>query len=274
MDHFEPHIRDLAREFPYPPTPPVHQQFLTDVRGTPRPGRRALAPAWVWLTALIVLVMAGLMAVPSVRAAILEFLQIGAIRIFPGEEIPPLEESPFPSTNDPSLPSQVMTATPYATPYTPGRLNSVLTLAGETTLDEAQQKVPVPLLLPVYPPDLSAPDKVYYQMLDGGWGVLFIWFDPAQPERILMSLLLLGPGANAGKGGPETMTETKVNGVEALWLEGDHILVLQTDSDQLDLYQFFVQGKVLVWEVDGVTYRLESETLSMEEAVKIAESMR
>jgi hypothetical protein len=38
-------------------------------------------------------------------------------------------------------------------------------------------------------------------------------------------------------------------------------------------FRRLVEGQVLIWEADGITYRLETE-LSMEEAVAIAESLK
>ena len=278
---FEARVQHLARAFPYPATPRVAGRMIPGLRGGTRRWRPGLTPAWVWVAALIVLGFAGLMAVPSMRAAVIEFIQIGAIRIFTEEEIPPIEPgSPEPDpTSTRPLPQETETPARFV-PFIPTRtpsgrllLNSVLGLAGETSLEAAREAASFPILLPTYPSDLGAPDKVFYQQLAGGWGVFLVWFDPEQPDQIQLSLLLLGPGAFAGKGGPSLIEETTVNGVWAIWMEGEHSLVLQTGFNQYERMQLFVKGNVLVWEVDGITYRLESE-LTMEEAVRIAESVR
>ena len=266
---FETHVRHLAQAFPYPGTPDLAGRVIQPLRGGQRRVRNAYTPAWVWAVALIGLVFAGLMAVPTVRAAVIEFLQIGAIRIFTEEEIPPAPTVPTPQ----SLPTQSLpgeTETPSNA--TPGYLSSVLELAGEVSLEEAYEKAPFPIFLPTYPPDLGTPDKIFYQQLDGGPGIFLVWFEAEHPEKVQMSLLLLGPGTFAGKGASTQVVETTVNGTPAVWTEGEHLLVLQTGPNQRDLVQLFVSGHVLIWEIGDVTYRLESE-FSMEEAVRIAESV-
>ncbi len=273
LDHeLETRIISLARAFPYPATPTVAGQTRPPLRGGSRHWRASTSPAWAWALALIVVVLTGLMAVPSVRAAVLEFIQIGALRIFPNEEIPPLptpESSPTPLAQ----PAAQATLKPAPTYSTSAPLTSVLALAGETTLETAREYIPFPIHLPTFPADLGAPDKVFYQDLQGGWGLFLVWFDAEQPDQVRLSLLLLAPGAFAGKGGPDTLQETTVNGERAIWMEGEHFLVLQTGPNQYDFVQLFVQGNVLVWEIDGITYRLESE-LSMEDVIRIAESMK
>jgi hypothetical protein len=274
---FETRIQHLALAFPYPATPPVAGRVISELHGGARRWRPAAMPAWAIALVLILLVFAGLMVVPSVRAAVIEFLQIGAIRIFTEEEIPPLNPS-VPTSTRP-LPQESETPARFVpllftpTPSENEILTSLLFLAGETTLEEAREVASFPILLPTYPSDLGAPDKVFYQRLDEGWGVLLIWLVPEQPDRVKMSLLLLGPDAFAGKGAPYLTVETSVNGKRAVWTEGKHLLVLQTGPNQHDLVQFFVSGNVLIWEVEGITYRLESE-LMMEEAVRIAESLK
>ncbi|GAB4580781.1 MAG: hypothetical protein Fur0022_35230 [Anaerolineales bacterium] len=260
---FENRIRNLARAFPYPSTPSVVGRKSTGLRERAFPGRFARTPAWVAMLALIVLVFAGLMAVPPVRAAVIEFIQIGVLRIFDQEEIPPLLTPEASPTN--STPA-------YQTP-TPRPLSSLLSLAGETSLEEARAQVPVPIPLPTYPTDLGEPDKVYYQTLEGGWGVFLVWLDPEQPEYVRLSLLVMGPGAFAGKNAPDQVTNVTVNGARAVWLEGDHYLLLQTGPNSYDAMRFFVRGNVLAWEKEGITYRLESD-FSLEEAIRVAEGLK
>ena len=263
MDHLENHIRNLASEFPYPNTPQIDTQIFTGERGSRLPGKRALAPAWAWIVGGIVFILVSLLAVPSVRAAIVEFIQIGAIRIFTEEENPPL---PTPSAPLPVTPPLRPTPTPLNT------FAMLQSLVGKVTLEEARNQAPFLILLPSYPSDLGEPDQVFYQTLEQGKGVLMVWLAEENPDVVEMSLMLLGPGAFAGKGAPTRIEETTVKGTRAVWAEGPHLLVLMTGPNQYDLIQFFVQGHVLAWEIDGVTYRLEG-LFDMDEAIKIAESV-
>jgi hypothetical protein len=85
-----------------------------------------------------------------------------------------------------------------------------------------------------------------------------------------MNLLVLGPGTFAGKGMPEVLVETTVNGRPAIWMQGSHILHLGGSFYQN--VPLVVDGSILAWEIDGITYRLQTD-LPLEEAVRVAESM-
>ncbi len=98
----ESRLQALAKEFQYPPTPSVTDAVMTRLRAPVTHPRRSRQLAWA-LTLLIV-VLAGLMSVPPVRAAVLEFIQIGIVRIFPAPV-----ESPVPTIEAP------VTATPAPT---------------------------------------------------------------------------------------------------------------------------------------------------------------
>jgi hypothetical protein len=263
-EQWEARLQQLARRFPYPPTPDitgaVRAQLAEESRLKPELPPRRLA----WAALLVLLILAGLLAVPQVRAALVEYLQIGAVRIFLIE--PTLTPTPTAGT---SLEEKPVTTTPHPTP-TP--LASLLDLAGETTLAEAAKQAGFPIRLPAYPSDLGPPDRVFLQQI-GGPVVVLVWLNPAQPEQVRLSLQQLGPGTFAEKGNPGVVQETKVNGQQALWAEGPYVLQFRR-GNQVD-YDFrrLVEGRVLIWAEGDITYRLESD-LSLEEAVRVAESLR
>ncbi len=243
-DPWETRLRQIAGAFPYPPTPSI--RALTTPPGPRRPWRRL-----AWAVAAILLVVAGLLAVPQVRAAVAEFLQLGAIRIF---------QTPSPAT---VFPAEEKNPTP---------VTSLLDLAGETSLAEARERLTFPLRLPTYPPDLGPPDRVFRQDL-GGPVVVLAWLDPEQPERVQLSLHQLSPGTFAEKGDPGHIQETIVNGRPAYWTEGPYLLQFRRGNEtQFDLRRL-VQGHVLLWTEGEITYRLETD-LPLNEAIKIAESLR
>jgi len=68
---------------------------------------------------------------------------------------------------------------------------------------------------------------------------------------------------------PMVLEETRVNNLHAVWTEGPYVLLMQNGGMRVTR---MIDGHVLIWEDGGVTYRLETD-LSMEEAVKIAESL-
>lgn len=253
-------IVKAADNFPYPPTPDIGavvNQQLTAKRSriTIQTGRLA------WVTLIVLFILAGLLAVPQVRAAVIEFLQLGAIRIFLVEPTP--TATPPPPT---ASPQSLTTAIPRPSP-TP--ITSLLNLAGETTLAEAQTRVDFPIRLPAVPSDLGPPDRVFLQDF-GGPVVILVWLELDQPNQVHLSLHLLGANTFVGKVQPQVIRETKVNDERALWTEGPYLLQLRNggyDTPRL------VQGHVLLWQEGEITYRLESN-LSLEQAIHIAESLK
>lgn len=279
---FENQVRSLAKGLDYPRTPDIAGSVMTRLRTFPSPTRAERSASEVeagrgvrgedrphfisrrlaWSLTLILILFSSLMLIPPVRAAVIEFIQIGVVRIFQGEPTPvtpPNQE--FPSTMFP------VTATPAATsqPLIP----LLERLAGEVSLEEAQRLVYYPVVLPSYPEGLGAPDRVFVQDADGDMTIL-VWIDPQQPDEILMSLHIVPPGSWAiEKVNPAEVQETTVNGQRAIWAVGPY--PLRFSNGNLDIVRM-IDGHVLIWTEGDVTYRLES-TLSLEEAIRVAESL-
>lgn len=250
-ERFEAQVRALARALPYPSTPDIARQ-----RHAPAPTRARLSPRFGWAI-LVLMIVVSLLAVPQVRAAIIEFFQIGGVRIYLA---PTPTAKPKPASGTSSS-----TATP---PPTPTLLPSLLDLAGETTFDNAVAEADFALRLP---PAYGAPDRVFLQNFNShGQLVILVWLDEADPHRIRLSLHELMCGMCIEKNEPKLIETTTVNGQVALWVEGPYLVRL-TNSD-MD-FRRLVEGHVLVWEVGGVTYRLETD-LPLDEAVAIAESLK
>ena len=129
-ERFEAQVRALARALPYPPTPDLARRMRT----TPAPARPIRRLAWV---IVLLAILVSLLAVPPVRAALIEFFQIGGVRIY-------LAPTPT-ATRSPSTGTPAPTVTPRPTPTF---LPSLLNLAGETTLEEAEAKAGFTLLVP------------------------------------------------------------------------------------------------------------------------------
>ena len=160
---FEKQLVSIAKELDYPRTPDIARPVMKRLRSSARPQFVSRRFAWS-LTAILVL-FASLMLIPPARAAILEFIQIGIVRIFRAEPTPATP----PQQQFPSLP---VTVTPSVTA---APLIPVLErLAGERSLTGAQQLVDYPILLPSYPPDLGLPDHSFVQDADGNMTIL-IW---------------------------------------------------------------------------------------------------
>ena len=218
---------------PQPDAP--HPRILAPLASRPR----AIAAAIL----LIITLLGALLAVPQTRAAIAALLRIGSVTIVP--------TAPTSGANEP----------------TP--LPSILDLAGQTTLADAQQRMPFHIRLPAYPADLGAPQYVFAQDMDGK-AVVLVWVDPQHPDRVRMALNELSSDAYVYKLAPQLVQETQVHGQRALWSNGPYIV--ETKSGEY-VQRRLVTGHALIWTEGNVTYRLET-SLSLPEAVPVAESLR
>lgn len=246
-------VAATARTLPYPTTPDLATRRLASGRARPR-------PRLAWALGLLLALGAAVLAVPEVRAGLMEFLQLGAVRIRLLDPTPTVAPTPTASL----LPAPPPTTRPRAAATPTPTLSSVLALAGETTLAEARHEVPFPI---IFPPALGPPDHVFVQEMNGPVVVL-VWLDPAAPDRARISLHLLGPGTLAQKVLPRVVRETSVGGRRALWTEGPYLIQLGSGPNQSRL----VEGHVLIWTEGEITYRLESD-LPLTEAIRLAEAL-
>jgi hypothetical protein len=256
---FGEYLRLLAKDVDYPPTPDIASAVLRRLHPAPR--TRVMPRRLAWALACILVLLSGLLLVPPARAALLEFIQIGVVRIFG------LESTSVPTKPAEEIPVTMvpMTATPAA-----ATSNAWENWAGETTLEAAQARADFPILLPAYPADLGLPQHVYMQDMNGTM-IIFVWLDPLQPDKVRMSLHAVAPGSWAiEKVDMQTIRETSVNGERAIWVVGPYIVRIRNGDFET---QRLIEGYVLVWTVNGITYRLETD-LTLEEATKIAESMQ
>ena len=249
-DAFEEQLFQAARAFPYPDTPNIALAV------TVRRRKAALRSTRIKRSALaaILLIVGLTLAVPPARATVFEALRIGAVRILFGE-VTPMATATVP-------PSATQAASP-----TP--LSSILDLALEMPLAEAQGQVSFPIRLPSYPEGLGPPERAFLADL-GVPMVILVWSAPQDPESAQMSLHIIqeSEGVLFNKQEPAVIRQTAVHGQRAYWTEGPYILELGGQGQ----FRQLIEGKVLIWMEGELTYRLES-ALSLEEAVKVAESL-
>jgi hypothetical protein len=246
-------LREIAAAFAYPPTPDITAGVRSRLARQARPASRPRL-AWAAAVLAIALIAAALLSVPQVQAFVRSIFHIGAIEVVVAT----------PTPNPPGA-----TAVPTATPY------SVLHLPGETTLEDAQKQLTYPILLPAYPPDLGKPDKVFLQNV-GGPMVVLAWLQPGHPDQARMGIYEMISSTVARKTLPDStiLQETTVHGRQALWIHGPHMLQFYNKYGQSDLEpKRLVDGNALLWDEQGITYRLET-TQDLQEAVRIAESLR
>jgi hypothetical protein len=269
---FETQLRSIANGMDYPPTPDVAGRVAGRLRA---PHSRFTKRTFARSLVVVLVLLASLLFIPPVRAAVLEIIQIGIVQIFRSEPAPAPSPTQIPTalsiTSTPvtnQTPQVPITAT--SVPKSSSLIPFLEQIAGETTLQDAQQKAGYPILLPSYPDGIGKPDRVFLQDVDGTMTVL-VWMDPQQPDRVKMGLHFIPAGSWAvNKFAPQAIDETSVNGQRAVWAVGPYLLMLRNGDMEISR---LVAGHVLIWEKDGVTYRLETG-LSMKEAVRIAESLK
>jgi|SRR5687767_214518 hypothetical protein len=261
-EFFEQRLISIAKELDYPRTPDIATAVMTRIRPSTRP--RFISRKLAWSLAIMLVLVSSLLSIPTARAAIIEFIQIGIIRIFPRPTEPPIDAIGT-ATPDPITPMTATASLPSAT-FIP----ALSLIAGETTFEEAQQIVSYSILVPTYPPDLGQPDYVFVQDTAGAMTIL-VWLDPRQSDQVLMSLHFIPQGSWAvEKAEPQILEETDVNGQRAIWATGPYPLRLY--NGDLDFTRL-IDGHVLIWADGDITYRLETG-LPLEEAIKIAESLQ
>lgn len=252
-------LHDVAQRYHYLDTPDiagaVRQRLNSKQQTIWRPNMALRVVLLVLIIGLLTIIF-----VPQVRAFVLEVLRIGNITI--------IRETPT-STQAPTLnPTETRTPRPTAPP-TATPLPSVLSLSGETTLEELQAQVNFPIPLPRYPADLGVPDRVYRTKLQGLL-VTLVWLDDSSSGSVRLVLEILDPSAYAAKNYPFGDEQAvKVNGQEGLWISSVHQIAYFAGNSQLVRT---VDANVLLWSVGRLTYRLETK-LPLEEALKIAESL-
>lgn len=257
---FENRLHSIAAGMEYPHTPEITGFVAARIRPKAKP--RYTSKALVWSLVSVLIFLSSLMLIPPARAAIIEFIRIGIVRIFPRPTEIPLTSTPQSQAPVTAIPG--LNALPM--------LEDLRRFAGERTLSEARELVPssVPLRLPTYPSELGVPNRVFVQEADGVI-VILVWLDPAQPERMLMSLHRIPETSwMIQKFEPEVIEVTSVNGQLAVWTVGPYPIMLSNGESD---YVRMIDGNVLIWEENGITYRLET-SLPLEEAVRIAESLQ
>lgn len=264
-DWLEQELYVLGREIDYPPSPDVTAQIRHRLVQRPAgPKRQTLVPrsaAWRVAAALSVFILVlgtTLALTPATREALAGFFGLEHIEIVQDDVV----ETPSPG-------SEPQTA-----------------LTGATTLSQARQTVDFPIRLPAYPDGLGGPDEVYVQELGlpEELQVILRYFArpglsiPAPGEgNVLFTLYqfrvtgAFTKGVSAGT----RLQEVSIHGARGFWLEGAfHLLRYRTaDGREVTELRRQIEGNTLAWEVDEITYRLET-SLPLEEARKIAESLR
>jgi hypothetical protein len=241
-------LTDLAQDVVWPATPNVAPAVLERLV-MPPPGAWRLRRAW--RPAFAIAVVATFLLAAAVAA--LAF-GLPGLRIIFTESLPPSAIAPAPGER--------------------------LGLGDATTLEAAAASFGGGLAVPAA---IGAPDETYaaadgsivslvYHAADGlpaladsDIGLLVMEVhgrvDPEHLEKLVLE-------------GHNTVTVVDVVGVPGYWIEGGpHVLRYRDPSGETGEIVTRLVGDTLVWERDGVLYRIES-ALGFEETLRIAESMQ
>lgn len=239
LEHLETRLKETAAAFEYPPTPDiaagVRRRLAAPKSGIQSARRWAVAAAIALLICLL-----AITAVPPARAALLKFLQIGAVRInlLPESQAPLSEPQPL----------------------------SILNLGEPLTLDEAGAIIT--LRDPATPPLLGEPDAIYGQNLLYREPVIsFLWFAAEDRPQILLTQIEL-PQFGLKWAAGEQILQTAVSGQPAVWIAGPHLFDLS--EGRID-QSARMATNVLIWSAGDTTFRLEGD-IPLAEARQIAES--
>ena len=255
---FELRLKKAARGFIYPADPQMSGAGIIRLGARPQ---RVVRMGWVIAGIALALILATGLAVPAVRAAVLDWIRIGAVQIYFVQPSPTPTPTQVPGTIVP-----VITMTPLPSPTV---LSSILDLSGETTLGDAESRAGFSVLLPAEPQDLGQPDHVFLQDL-GGPEVILVWMDRIDPQKVRLALYeVASNNIVLRKMAPQTVLKTVVNGKPAVWTEGQYLLIAGNGNS---IVRRLVEGHTLVWTVGGITYRLESG-MDLAAVVRIAESL-
>lgn len=215
------------------PDPPDVTATVLARLDQPAPSRTGRRLVAAAAAALVALATAMVVS-PAVRATVFDFLRIGGVEIH--------ENQPAP-------------VTPSLDPPLPGER--------DVTLAEARAAVDFPLRLPA---DLGPPGAV--RLIDGD-RVVGMAFGNVRIDQFDGGLdPMFTKFASAAD-----IHHVTVGGAPAIWVDRPHpVLYTDRDGNQRD-ESARLAGSTLIWERDGVTYRVEGD-LTEQEAIKIAESLR
>ena len=236
-------LRSAADSFAYPPTPPIAQAVRARLREAPgaAPQRWWARPAFRAALAVLAvgaLITGSALAVPQSRSALAKFFGLSHVRV---------ETQPTGGPTPPAL--------------------SPASFARPSSLDEAQLAVDFPLRLPVRDGARLEPDAVYLQGEGAVMPIAILVYEDYDLYQTRLGFF--GKGTD-----PSLLHEVSFGGHDALWIdEGGHIATFLDEQGRLVVESRRTVGRAtLLWEENGVTYRLET-SLSQEEAIAVAESL-
>lgn len=244
MNPLERALTQLGRELEVPAAPDLVPAVLALIK--PRRAVRRSRRRWVLaLAAAVLAALVATLAIPDARSALFRVLRIGGVQVELVDELPALVPAP-------------------------AELPLDLALGKATTLEQARRDAGFELRELDTPPD-----RVYLGERRT------VWFLYGTPSKVRL-LVAQTPGVAVDPPlilkklvSPDTrVEEVAVDGARGYFLDGAlHFVLLVDDRGQVIEETVRLARNVLVWEVDGVTYRLEGD-FARDEALAVAASLR
>lgn len=245
-------LRSAADALVYPATPPiaaaVESRLRQRRRWTAGPLLGAVADWWprplVRFAAAIAVIAAiaagGALAVPQSRSALADFFHLSHVRV---------EREP---TSGPTPP--VVSTDSFARP---------------STAEAAQQLADFPLRFPTVDGDRRTPGAVYIQGENSNLPTVIFTYEDYDLYQTRLGYF------NKGGPDPSLIHDIEFDGQPAYWIdEGGHIASFLDEQGRVVVEsRRTVDRATLLWEADGITYRLETG-LSQEDAIRVAQSLR
>jgi hypothetical protein len=229
-------LEQLAPELDFPPTPDLRPGVRARLEQPRRSRRRWLVVA----LAVLAVAVAGVLAVPPARTAILEWLGIEGVKLSFVDRLPTKA------------------------------VRGPADLGGRVSPGQAQARAGFRIVTP--PGSLGTP-RVYFREPPVGGLVTFLYGTPAR-ARLLLSELDgdYRPFLEKTIGQSTNVEEVDVDGEPAVWIEGTHGVEYADANGNFGFEPVRLAGRVLLWQQRGVTFRLEG-ALTRDQALRIARAL-
>lgn len=244
MSELERTLTELGRELAVPAAPDLVTTVLARIE--PRHAERPRNRRWVLALAIVVIAaLAATLAIPDARSALFRVLYIGGEQIELVNELPAVAPGPVELDLGPAL----------------GRLSTLEVARREAGFDLRELD--------------TTPDRVYL----GARGTVWFLYGTPRKVRLLIAQtprlrvdepFLLKKLAASGT----RVEEVSVDEAPGFYLGGSpHLVLLLDGSGNVIEESVRLARNVLVWEANGVAYRLEGD-FTQDEALTLAGSLR
>jgi hypothetical protein len=250
MPDLERQLRELAPAIEWPAAPNLAPAVRRRIEAEParrfaRPGRRSLVIAF----AVLVVAVGAVMAVPSARTAVLEWLGLRGVTVQRVETLPTVTET-VPEQFDELGVGELVTA------------DEATELAGFRLPDAAATP-------------LGEPDEIHYTPAVGNGQVAYIWRDDDGQVETLLTVFRAGiHEAYIQKmvDASGDFEQVEVDGQSGIWVEGLHFFMYVLPSGEGLNENARLSRNALLWEDGDRLYRLEGD-LTLEQARTIADDL-